>query len=128
MDANRSVMDVFSDLVDQMSTLFRKEIQLAKAEMSEKAAQAAAGAGMLVAGGLMLLVAFIFLLHGVVAWLDHLGMDARWGYVAVAVVVGATGAVMLSRGRSDLKATNLTPTKTTDQLSRDAAVVREQVR
>lgn len=127
MDTNRSVIDVFADLVDQMSTLFRKEIQLAKTEMSEKATQAAGAAGYVGLGGVLMLAALIFLLHAVVAWLAFAGLDPRWGHLAVAVVVGLAGYMLLAKGRNDIRLTRLAPTKVTEQLQRDAAVVREQV-
>jgi drug/metabolite transporter (DMT)-like permease len=128
MDTQRSVIDLFGDLVDQMSTLFRKEIQLAKTEMTEKAGQFAGGAAQIGAGGVMLLAALIFFLHAVVAWLDHAGLEPRWGFLLVALVVGGLGYFMLNRGKNEMKATNLTPYRTTEQLQRDAAVVKEQVR
>lgn len=128
MENNRSVIDVFSDLVDQMSTLVRKEVQLAKTEMSEKVGQAAGGAARIGVGGALLLVALIFLMHSVVGWLAAAGVDARWGTLIVAVVTGVVGYLLLNRGTAELKATNLAPTRTTEQLQRDAAVVKEQVR
>ena len=128
MDANRSIIDLFGDLVDQMSTLFRQEIQLAKTEMAEKANQATGAAAQVGIGGVFLLAALIFLLHGVVAWLAFLDLAPRWGYLAVAFVVGLVGYLLLNRGKSELKAARLAPRRTTEQLQRDAAVVREQVR
>lgn len=128
MDANRSIIDLFGDLVDQMSTLFRQEIQLAKTEMAEKTNQAAGAAAQVAIGGVFLLAALIFLLHGVVAWLAHLGLEPRWGFLAVALLVGVVGYLLLNRGKNELKAASLTPRRTTEQLQRDAAVVREQVR
>ncbi|MEJ1161963.1 phage holin family protein [Prosthecomicrobium sp. N25] len=128
MDTQRSVIDLFGDLVDQMSTLFRKEIQLAKTEMTEKAGQFAGGAAQVGVGGVLLLAALLFFLHAVVAWLDYAGLDPRWGFLIVAILVGAGGYLMLNRGKNEMKATNLTPVRTTEQLQRDAAVVKEQVR
>ena len=41
--ANRSIPEVFSDLVGQLTTLFRKEAELARTEVSEKVSKIAVG-------------------------------------------------------------------------------------
>ena len=44
----RSISDILSDVVNQFSTLVRKEVQLARAEMSEKITDLTLGLGLLV--------------------------------------------------------------------------------
>jgi hypothetical protein len=43
-------------------------------------------------------------------------------------LVGIGGYVALQKGLNNLKATRLMPTRTVEQLQRDAAVAKEQVR
>jgi hypothetical protein len=50
---DRSLKELFSDLTQSVSTLFRKEIELARAESSEKVSQALAAGGSIVAGGIL---------------------------------------------------------------------------
>lgn len=127
-EANRSVPDLIGDLVDQTSTLVRKEVQLARAEMSEKVSQIGASAGGIAVGGALLLAALIVLLNAVAAFLVTLGLSVWLSSLIVAVVVAIIGYVMLRAGLNRLKAANLTPQRTVTQLSRDAAAAKEQVR
>ena len=89
--------DLLGGLVSDISGLFRKEIELAKAEMSQKARKAGAGAGMFggaAAAGLMALgalTAFLILAlnHAVTDWLAALLVGIAWG--AVAAVLALNG-------------------------------------
>ena len=51
-----------------------------------------------------------------------------WAQLIVAAVVGPIGYFLPRGGLNRLKASNLVPDRTAEQLSRDAAVVKEQVR
>jgi uncharacterized membrane protein YqjE len=125
---NMSMIDLFSRLVDQMSMLFRKEIELARAEMSEKASDLGSGLIKAAVGAVLMIPALVILLHAVVAWLDEAGLEPRWGYLIVGVIVSVIGAALLQSGVAATRTSNLTPHRTAEQLQRDAAVAREQIR
>jgi len=127
-DANRSVPDLLGDLVNQTSTLVRKEIQLVRAEVNDKVSLlGAAGAG-LVIGAFLLLASLIVLLQAAVAALiEYAGLSATVSALIVAIVVAVIGYIMLRRALDKIKASSLTPDRTVAQLSRDAAVIKEQV-
>jgi apolipoprotein N-acyltransferase len=124
----KSIPELFSELVDHLPRLFRKEVQLAKAEAAEKVQQATGAIVYMAIGGVVLLAALIMLLHAIVAWLVVLGIDVQWGTLIVALVVGILGYVLLQKGMSDIKASNLKPTRTVEQLRTDARTTREQFR
>jgi hypothetical protein len=126
-DNQRSATDLFGSVVGQISTLFRKEIQLARAEMGEKVGEASSAAVSIAIGGVLLLSGLIILLHGIVNFLVVAGIPVQWAQVIVFVVVGLIGYLMLRNGMNRLKATSLVPSRTAEQISRDAAVVKEQV-
>jgi len=128
-DSNRSVPELLSNLVGQISTLFRNEVQLARAEMGEKFGQAAnavmpiaAGAGLLLAS----LVVLLFALAALLTWLFDIATGVS--LLIVGVVFAIFGYVLVRSGMSQLKVSNLVPERTADQISRDADVAREQVR
>ena len=127
-NSNRSLPELFSNLVGQLSTLFRKEVQLARAEMGEKLGEAAGAATPLAAGGGLLLGALILLLFALSSLLVHFGVPVGWSQLIVGVVAAIGGYALIRGGLSHLKATNLVPQRTAEQLSRDAQVAREQVR
>lgn len=128
MTNGKSIPELFSDLVDHLPRLFRKEVQLAKAEAAEKVQQATGAIVYMAIGGVVLLAALIMLLHAIVAWLVVLGIDVQWGSLIVALVVGILGYVFLQKGMSDIKASNLKPTRTVEQLRTDARATKEQFR
>jgi uncharacterized membrane protein YqjE len=122
-----SAGDLLGSVVSQISTLFRKEVQLARAEVGEKVSAVSNAATMIAIGGVLLLAALIILLHALVVFLAYAGIPVAWAQVIVFVVVGLIGYLVLRSGMNRLKASNLVPSRTAEQLSRDAAVVKEQV-
>lgn len=128
MNNGKNITDLFADLIEHLSTLFRKEVQLAKAEAGEKVQQVTNGAVFIGIGGAVLLAGLIQLLHAIVAWLVVLGLEIEWSTTIVAVVTGIIGYILLHKGISNIRATNLTPKRTVAQVRRDIATAREQVR
>lgn len=124
----RSVFDVFTNVVDTMSLLFRKEVELAKAEMSEKVTQVSNGATSAAVGAVLIVPALVILLWAAVMWLEVAGVPLRWGTLIVGVVVALIGGMMMRGGLAAARGTTLTPTRTTNQLQRDAGLIKEQVR
>ncbi|PWS34912.1 phage holin family protein [Falsiroseomonas bella] len=125
----RSVPELLADMVNQLTLLFRKEVQLARAEMGEKASEVgnaipgiAGGAGLAFGGLILMLFAAA---AGISAWFD---LAAGWGLLIVGVLAALIGYALVRAGASRLKATNLTPHRTAEQLSRDAQAAKEQVR
>ena len=61
---HRSVPELFTDLISQVTALFRTETRLARAEINEKIAQAGSGVGMIAAGAVLLIPALVILAAG----------------------------------------------------------------
>jgi hypothetical protein len=124
----RSVTDVIVDVVGDVTALFRNEVQLARTEFSEKMGRAAAGLGFVVGGAVLLIPALVILLEAAVAALVHGGVPPYWAALIVGGVVLAIGVAILAIGTSRLRPANLTPTKTIEQLQRDAEIAKRQGR
>ncbi len=127
-DSNRSMPELLSTAIGQISTLFRKEIQLAQAEMSEKFGQAAGAIAPLAAGAGLLLASLVVLLFAAVSLLNWLGLAEGWSRLIVAAVGALIGYALVRSGISQLKVSNLMPERTTEQISRDAQTAKEQIR
>ncbi|MBY0339481.1 MAG: phage holin family protein [Acetobacteraceae bacterium] len=126
---DRSIPDLLGDLVGQTSTLVRQEVQLAKAELAEKAAGVgAAGASLGIGGALLLGALFILLQAFVVLLAEVFDLSPTLSAFIVALAAGLVGFLILRGGLAKLSPSNLTPDRTANQLSRDAEVVREQLR
>jgi Putative Actinobacterial Holin-X, holin superfamily III len=125
---DRSLKDLLADLTESITTLFRKEIQLARAETSEKVNQVGVAIGAIAGGAILALAALIVLLQALVIGITEAGVPAGWAALIVGVIVAVVAYVLIHKGTSDLKASNLAPQRTMDSFKRDAQVVKEQAR
>jgi hypothetical protein len=124
---DRSLKDLLLDLSNSITTLFRKEIQLARAETSEKVTQVGVALGSIAGGAILALAALIVLLQALVIGIAEAGVPSGWASLIVGVIVAVIAYVLIHKGTSDLKASNLAPSRTVDSLKRDAQVAKEQV-
>ncbi len=126
--SSRSIPDILSDLLNQLTMLMRKEGELARTEMSEKVGQVVAGLVLVVIGAALLMPALVVLLEAAVAALERAGLAPPWAALIVGGVVLLIGLILVMVGISRLKAKNLLPRKTINQLQEDASVAKRQVR
>lgn len=127
-EPSRSVPELFSSVIGQISTLFRQEVRLARAEVGEKISHASGAITPLGAGAGMLLGTLILLLFALVSLLVYFGIPVGWAQLVVAILAAVIGYTLIRSGISRLNATTLMPERTAEQLSRDAQVAKEQVR
>lgn len=127
-DDRRSLRTLLSDLVHELTTLFRKESELLRAEISEKVTQIEVGIGAAAAGVICLLAAFLILLQALVVAIANLGLDPAWASLIVGVVVALIGVLLLRKGSSNMSSAKLMPSRTAAQVEKDARLAREQVR
>lgn len=125
--------DLLSGLVSDISGLFRKEIELAKAEASEKLDNAMRAGRNLAIGAVLAVGALGVFLAALVSGGTTLLVAAGMGEPAanfvsalvVTIVVGAIAWAMVNRGMAELKANKLNMERTAQSLQLDAAAVRE---
>jgi hypothetical protein len=132
-ETGRPITDLLGSLVSDISGLFRKEIELAKAEASEKIEETAKAGRTLAIGAVLAIGAIgVFLaalVAGLAALLVNMGMSEQpanfiSGLVVTAVVGGVAWA-MISRGLAELKANKLNMERTVHSVRMDANAVRE---
>ena len=121
---DRSLKELLSDLTSSLTTLVRKEIQLARAETSEKITQSMVAMGAIAGGAILALAALLVLLQALVIALSEL-MPPGWASLIVGVVVAAIAYFMIHKGTNDLKASSLAPSRTIDSLRSDANMAKE---
>lgn len=132
---SRPIAELLGGLVTDISTLFSKEVQLAKAEASEKISETMTGVSSIAIGGVLVLGALGVFLSAVVAliaaFLIEQGMDPIFANaiaaIVVTVVVGIAGWMSISKGLSAVKASNLNMNRTAASLGRDADIVKERM-
>src|ERR1051326_3978573 len=81
--SSRSIPDILSDLLIQLTTLVRKEGELARTEMSEKVGQVAAGLVLVVIGAVLLVPALVVLLGAAVTAIEQAGLGPPWAALIV---------------------------------------------
>ncbi len=117
--AETSVGELIGNISNDLSTLFRQEVELAKVELKQEASKAGKAAGMLGAAAFAGYLVVILLSFALVAALSNV-MDPGWAALIVAVIWGAIGAVLFVNGRKKLKTVDPVPRRTADTLKEDA--------
>ncbi|SNY49283.1 phage holin family protein [Paractinoplanes atraurantiacus] len=114
-----SVGELIGNISNDLSQLFRQEVELAKAEVQQEAKKAGKAAGMLGGAGFAGYLAVLFLSLAAVFALDAV-MPAGWAALIVAAVWGIVGAVLYANGKKKLKNVDPMPRRTVDTLKEDA--------
>ncbi|MCQ2001625.1 phage holin family protein [Arthrobacter zhaoxinii] len=98
-----SLGDLLSQVTQDMSTLMRQEVELAKVELKQSGTRAGKGAGMF--GGAAVAGYFVLLFLSVALWyaLGTTAIGFGWSAVIVAVLWAIVAAVLASRGRKEMK-------------------------
>jgi len=125
---NRSIADVLRDVLSQLTTLLRKEAQLARVELSENINRAGLGLGLIVGGAVLLIPALVILLEAAVRALEQNGMRPAEATAIVGGCAVVLGFILVAIGISRLRVKSLIPNKTIQQLQRDAATAKQQMR
>ncbi|MEU5963079.1 phage holin family protein [Micromonospora parva] len=97
-----SVGELIGDVTRDMSTLVRKEVELAKAELREEAAQAGKAGGMFGGAGLAGFLAVLFVSYALWWGLSNT-MDQGWAALIVAVLWAAVAGGLFINARTQLK-------------------------
>ena len=122
-----SVAELFGEVTQDLSTLMRQELELAKAEVKQEAVKTGKAAGMLggagFAGYMTLLFASIALWWGLANV-----MDQGWAALIVAVLWALIGAVLFMVGRRRLQQVHPTPERTAETVKELPATLTEPVR
>lgn len=122
-----STRSLLNDVMEHVSALLRKEMDLARAEIDQNMRRAAAAIGMLVAAVVIALTALNVLSAAVVAGLTGVGIEAGWSALIVGVALGIVAAALGVKGKNNLKFSSLAPTRTSESLKREATKIRKAV-
>jgi len=117
--ADTSIGDLIGNISNDLSQLFRQEVELAKVEIKQEAGKAGKAAGLLGGAGFAGYLAVVLLRFAVVAGLSNV-MDPGWAALIVAVVWAIIGGVLYLRGRRQLKTVDPMPRRTVDTIKEDA--------
>jgi Flp pilus assembly protein TadB len=117
--AETSVGELIGNISNDLSQLFRQEVELAKAELKQEASKAGKAAGMLGGAGFAGYLAVVLLSFALVFALSNV-MDPAWAALIVAVIWAIIGAVLYMNGRKKLQTVDPVPRRTVDTIKEDA--------
>jgi hypothetical protein len=117
--AETSIGELIGNISNDLSRLFRQEVELAKAELKEEASKAGKAAGMLGGAGFAGYLVIVLLSFALVFALSNV-MDPGWAALIVAVIWAIIAAVLYANGRKKLKNVDPVPRRTVDTIKEDA--------
>jgi uncharacterized membrane protein len=125
---NRSFSDLLADALNRLTTLVRTEIQLARTEISLKISKAATGIAMVMGSAAFAISGLVLILLAIAAWLDNAGLSRGFSNLIAGIIGALVSAGLAWAGLQRLRADQLAPNRTMEQLQRDAMAAKEQLK
>ena len=119
-----SLGELLSDMTSDLSTLFRKEVELAKTEARDEASRAGKAAALLGVAALAAWLALV-MLSLALAWLLDQGLNTALSFAIVGLLWAIAAAVLVTTGRRKLAALKALP-QTTETIKEDIAWAKAQ--
>lgn len=126
MRDDRSLGELFGELSQQVSTLVRKEIELARHEVTRSASRLGRAAALIAAGGLLAYAGLIVLLIGLAGLLTTLGSPSWLSLLLVGGVVIAAGGLLAWRYVGEIRQTSIVPERTVETIQENVSWAKEQ--
>ena len=123
--AEKSLGELFGEMTTEVSQLMRKEVELAKVEIKDEVGRAGKAGGMLGAGAVTGYFALLFISLAL-AWLLDQVMNTALAFFIVGLLYGIAAAVLITRGREQMKHVDPVPRQTVETLKEDAEWVKAQ--
>lgn len=121
----RSIGDIVSDVTQDITTLIRQEMDLAKTELKQEVTKAGKGAGLLGGAGLAGYFVLLFLSTTLMFVLDEF-LELWLAALIVTILWGIAAAVLASVGKKALKESNPQLPVTQQTLKEDAQWAKAQ--
>ena len=120
-------VSTFRDIFKEIVKLVRTEAQLLRTELAEKAMRVGLGIALTVAAAILFIAAIILLFVATIATLVDYGFSLSVATLIVAGAMLAVGAIFLWLGLHQLRAKNLVPSKTIEQVQKDVEAIKTEV-
>ena len=123
-----SIGELVKGILADIRQLIRDEIALARVEVREQASRAKLAAAALGTAAVALLFGGTFLLVAIATGIaDVLDWPVWAGFLAVGLLLGIVGMVMLSTGRSRLRTVNPVPEQTVETLKENSEWIAKRL-
>lgn len=118
-----SVPGLLRQLANEATTLFSKELTLAKVEMSETIDEAKKGVASMISGGSVLYAGLLFILLAAVVGFAQI-VEFWVSSLIIGAVVAVIGLIMIQSGKKKVQPSSLKPEHTLNSLQKDQQAVR----
>jgi len=108
----RSLGELLAELAQEVTTLVRQEMNLAKTEVSQKVSRVGMHLGFLAAGGAVAYAGLLAILAAIIILLAQAGLPWWAAALLVGLVVSGAGAFLVMKGINALKQEDLAPRET----------------
>lgn len=124
----QSIGDLLNQLSEQIATLVRQELYLARAEMEQKARRAGRGLGLIGVGGVVALAA-VGALTATLIMLPAQWMDGWLAGLVVTIAFAVIAALLGMRGKEKVsEATPPVPEQTIESVKEDVQWAKTQIK
>jgi hypothetical protein len=120
--ARKGIADLTADVLREIANLFRAELHLLHAEVYEKLTFTALSLCIIAAGALFLVVTVVLLLQSTIAELVAYGLSWSAASLVVAGLTLILGGGLTWYGLNRLSLDRIAPSRTIDQLQKDANI------
>jgi hypothetical protein len=122
----RSLPGLVTDIVSQFTSLVSNEFRLARAEVSYNVSRAGTGLALIIGGAVLLIPALVIVLNAAVQAMVANGFAEHWAALTVGGIAFLSGLIVVLVGVSRIKPNALMPSRTMEQIRRDAAMAAQQ--
>ena len=122
--AERTLGQLVAEATQDISSIVRSEVALAKAEMAADAKKAGLGVGMFATAGVFAFLALILLLIAAAYGLVALGLSPWLAFLIVALVLLIIGAVLVLVGKRSIDSVQGKPERAIKSTQETIAAVR----
>lgn len=128
MDSDNSIVGAVKKLGLDLSSIFRSEIDSAKAELQNSMAKMGKGAGLFGGAGLIAIFGAEFILLALMFGLIALGLRAWLAALIVGVILLAIAGVLAMLGKKNVTDAAGAPARTKERVKADAETIRQDMK
>ena len=123
-----SIPGLIRGILDDLRTLIREEIELARVELRQRAGRAKSAAISLAVAAIAMTLGGAFLLIAIALGIsDLLNWPAWAGFLAVAIVMAGGGLVALGAGRKEIRHFHAVPEETVSSVKENSAWIAKRM-
>lgn len=122
----RSLGDLFAELSQEVNTLVRQEMKLAKTELSQKATEAGKNVAYVALGGFVAYAGFLAIILALIVGLAEF-IPGWLAALIVGLVVAGVGYFLVQKGINELRNMNPAPRQTIQTLREDKEWLTQQL-